>query len=117
MKSSNGVNFLEKLCHENLKFKKAKSRIRIFRPILGGTRLLRVLHRQAHGTARHGLLRAAKEGQSSVVLALVPSHGHADDLVGLHKVLPGGSWHVHRRHKLVRAHRDVLLLHARGYGT
>lgn len=78
--------------------------------------MLRVLHRETDGTSRHNFLRAEKERQSSVVPPLVPSHCHADDLLGLHKVLPRRSRNVYRRHQLFRSYRHVLLLHAGGDG-
>lgn len=84
---------------------------------IGSTRLLRVLHCQANGAARHGLLRASEKGQPSFLLASVPPHRHANDFLGLHQILPRWTWNFHRRHQLIRSHRHVLLLHARSDGT
>jgi hypothetical protein len=63
--------------------------------ISGGRRLLHLFYCKNIGIARHCVLRSAKERQSDFILAHVPPHCHADDLLGVHEILPRRTWNIH----------------------
>lgn len=58
-----------------------------------------------------GVLCSTEEGETDHFPAHVSSYCDADDLMGMHQVLPWGAWHLHRSHKLICSYHHVFLLH------
>jgi len=79
--------------------------------------MLAVLPITVFNTLCVGFLRVTQEGEADYISAHVPPYSDANDLVGMHQVLPGWARNLHRCHQLICTHHNVFLLHDVCHGT
>lgn len=64
-----------------------------------------------------GLLCVTEEGEADHIPAHVSPYSDADGLMGMHKVLSWGAWHLDWSHQLICPHHHVLVLHDGCHGA